>query len=523
MLRRAFYPYLFIAYVILTPLSVNLDQLDPAQALRPSAVILVLAAAGMLLLYSLTRDWQYTAYLVFLSILFFFLFGHLIRLIQERTAFLDEPDARLLALGAWTVLFILLATKLVWSRLGLQFWLVPFLNLLFAIALVGPAFSILAQALPEIGAQKVAASTPTPASANLQLDCASSPDIYYIIVDGYGRADVLSDLYDIDNLPFVEYLEGKGFYVAGESHANYTQTIFSIASALNFSYIDPPSGLQNDALYFRKRIAGSTLLALLKGCNYQIISNHSGFYFTNELVPGAVLTPSSDLTEFESLILSNSPYEILASRLFHAPDPESYAAHRQRAQDSLTALREAYRLPGPKLVFVHIISPHPPFVFDEKGRALEPEHPYSMNDGDEYPGTVEEYRLGYAGQVSYVNRQLQQVVDTLLARSDTPPVIIIQGDHGPGLTLDWSSPYNTCLRERASILNAYYLPGIEPNLLYPSISPVNTFRVVLNEYFGTDLPLLPDESFFTSHRIRRQALNVTSLRESGENCTISNN
>ena len=48
------------------------------------------------------------------------------------------------------------------------------------------------------------------------------------------------------------------------------------------------------------------------------------------------------------------------------------------------------------------------------------------------------------------------------------------------------------IRERHAILNAYYLPGDGSKKLYPSISPVNTFRVVFSHYFGADLDLLPD-------------------------------
>jgi hypothetical protein len=52
---------------------------------------------------------------------------------------------------------------------------------------------------------------------------------------------------------------------------------------------------------------------------------------------------------------------------------------------------------------------------------------------------------------------------------------------------------------RLAILNAYYLPGVDSDLIYPSISPVNTFRLILNTYFGADLPLLPDESYLSAH------------------------
>jgi hypothetical protein len=172
------------------------------------------------------------------------------------------------------------------------------------------------------------------------------------------------------------------------------------------------------------------------------------------------------------------------------------------------------------MIFAHIISPHPPFVFDARGRPVVPRQGYSLNDGDEFRGTLDEYLVGYAMQVQFVNQKLEQVIDAILANSPTPPVIILQGDHGPGSHLNWSSPEQSCLWERASILNAYYLPGGGESGLYPSISPVNTFRVVLNAYFGANLPLLPDLTYFTSHRLEHQAIDITAQRSSQQNCGI---
>ena len=64
--------------------------------------------------------------------------------------------------------------------------------------------------------------------------------------------------------------------------------------------------------------------------------------------------------------------------------------------------------------------------------------------------------------------------------------IILQGDHGQL----WPDQHAAQMK----ILNAYYLPkGSE--VLYPSISPVNTFRVVFNEYLGGNFPLLEDVSY----------------------------
>ena len=34
-------------------------------------------------------------------------------------------------------------------------------------------------------------------------------------------------------------------------------------------------------------------------------------------------------------------------------------------------------------------------------------------------------------------------------------------------------------------------------VLYDSVTPVNTFRLIFNYYFNTDLPLLEDKMYFT--------------------------
>ena len=50
------------------------------------------------------------------------------------------------------------------------------------------------------------------------------------------------------------------------------------------------------------------------------------------------------------------------------------------------------------------------------------------------------------------------------------------------------------------ILNTYYLPGLGNEDLYPSISPVNTFRFIFNRYFGLDYELLEDRSFCSNQK-----------------------
>ena len=48
------------------------------------------------------------------------------------------------------------------------------------------------------------------------------------------------------------------------------------------------------------------------------------------------------------------------------------------------------------------------------------------------------------------------------------------------------------LRIKTGILNAYYFPDGDYGSLHPDISPVNSYRVLFNKYFGAEYPILPD-------------------------------
>jgi hypothetical protein len=92
--------------------------------------------------------------------------------------------------------------------------------------------------------------------------------------------------------------------------------------------------------------------------------------------------------------------------------------------------------------------------------------------------------------VLFINQRILPIVKNILAQSKTPPIIVIQGDHGAVLDN---------MQRRMSNLNVYYLPGGGDQLLYDGITPVNTFRVILKHYFGLDLPLLEDVSYYSKY------------------------
>ncbi len=155
-------------------------------------------------------------------------------------------------------------------------------------------------------------------------------------------------------------------------------------------------------------------------------------------------------------------------------------------------LKKIPKIEEPTFSFIHFIVPHGPIVFKEDGSYL------SSEEGRQIP-----CKEKYVYQVKAINKKIMEAVENILENSTDPPIIIIQGDHGPQYFtvlpkfrhgIFWNTVTIEEAQSRFGILNAYHLPG-EKNSLYPSVSPVNSFRLILNNYFGTDLEILPDYSY----------------------------
>jgi hypothetical protein len=341
------------------------------------------------------------------------------------------------------------------------------------------------------------------AALNESVKAARQPDIYYIILDGYGRADVLLDEYGFDNSGLVDYLREKGFLVASQSRSNYPQTLLSIASSLNFVYLDEVLGNRlgdlRDRRFVRELLRDSRAVGLLRKAGYSTVAFASEFYEAEIASADLRVAEWWFPNTFETGLINMTPVPWLMAK---TGSPLLYDLHRARILYSFAQLARMPAVPGPKFVYAHIFVGHPPFVFGPNGEKVTPDRPYNWDEGDAYvsnPGaSLEEYRERYEGQVTFLNQRLKATLDSILADSGQPPIVIVQGDHGPGSGLNMTELGKTDVRERYSILNAYYLPNSNAEtMFYDSISPVNTFRLVLNSYFGTKFPLLPDKSYYT--------------------------
>jgi len=327
------------------------------------------------------------------------------------------------------------------------------------------------------------------------------PDVYLIVLDGHGRDDELAEYFDIEQ-GLGAALEERGFYVAQESQANYSATLQALPSILNFSYLpelDPNPTIRT----LTRLVKDNRLVATLREKGYRFISYASGLELTEFKRADIYLEPPAPLAlfgwplrpnYFEQGLLAWTPFDAALRR---SATLSPYTQHRERILFALRDLPRHARDPGPTLVLAHVMSPHEPFVFGANGEDVSPrEEKYDISAIFEDPTLPTEpgrtgpaYARLYREQTVYLGQLVQRTVDEILRRSPEPPIIIILGDHGP-------RGFSPNIRHsRLAILNALYLPDGGDSALYPSITPVNAMRVVLNRYFGQRLPLLTDESF----------------------------
>jgi hypothetical protein len=340
----------------------------------------------------------------------------------------------------------------------------------------------------------------------------NKPDLYYIILDGYARNDILKDIYNYDNQVFTSFLKEKGFFVANKSHSNYSQTYLSLGSSLNLKYLDELKEKFSEietAEPLIWLIAQNKVFKTFKALNYEIVSFSTGHCGTELKNVDHYVTKDLIDREFLNALLNSTFLGTFRDSFFDITKKQ-IKRHKDALNEVFDNLSEIVNPKAPPtLVFAHIICPHPPFVFDAKGNDVPYDGIFGLWDGSHWGNNSEKYKTRYLEQLKYVSSKIKTAITKLKAKTDRKKIIIIQSDHGPGSELDWDNPGKTNLKERMSILNAIYFDDQNYSSLYPEITPVNTFRTIFNKYFATKLRLLPDKVYFSKILTRYQFIDVT--------------
>ncbi len=348
----------------------------------------------------------------------------------------------------------------------------------------------------------------------------TQPDIYYILLDGYTRGDYLRQNFSFDNSEFLQSLNKRGFYVAEKANSNYAHTHFSVPSTFNMKYLnylaDEVGEKSNDRTPLRELLYNNSVVLKLKadGYKYVNIGTQWGWSQTSPLQDIEVKANNETESEILGFPLDEVALVYLQTTALK-PWIEKDIRTNMVAQilNAIDKTKQVAKIPEPTISFTHFLAPHPPYLFDRNG-VIPGQTPL------EFANHGFSDRPKYVEQTIYTNNFTLDIVDNILKDSQTPPIIIIASDHGSAASLGTSDFVNIDpnnlnkkgVKERMGILNAYYFPDKNYKSLSPTITPVNTFRVILSQYFGENLELLPDKSYFSSNRDKEyQMFDVTNL------------
>ncbi|HSK65886.1 MAG TPA: hypothetical protein VK888_03090, partial [Anaerolineales bacterium] len=266
MKRFPVYLLLFALYPALALWAQNIQEIGFALVTRALAASVFLCLLLWLLAWLFIRDAEKAGLIAVMALIIFFSYGHLY----------ESARGWSFELARHRYLLPLLAVlSYAWAMFVIRFQqtkrFTEFFKLFSLVLLVMPLYTILNYQLKAVAAQQRQAP-----EVVLHETQGNRPDIYYIIVDGYGRQDTLQQYYGFDNSAFVEYLEGKGFYVAKESTSNYRKTILSLTSSLNLDYIqelfpslDPKS---KDYTQLLEELRHSAVREVLAGNGYRMVT-----------------------------------------------------------------------------------------------------------------------------------------------------------------------------------------------------------------------------------------------------------
>jgi hypothetical protein len=271
---------------------------------------------------------------------------------------------------------------------------------------------------------------------------------------------------------------------------------------LNMDYT-PPLDLKQDEvkMYFQcsASILDNSLTRFLKLQNYDI-RQYQPVSFGNKDWPGEYF--------FKKLITRNYLYKTLPGRMYrdlgwqynnllqnYFPNYtfSAIAEKNKKHQHELVLTKElikntcSLQKVKPHFIYAHFQLPHEPYIYDSTGHLKPAKKTVGYNEHEKAEAFME--------QVKYANKTIYELVTHIRKFNKKNTIIYITGDHGYR-NINGTRPYMIF-----DNYSAYYFPDNKYENLYNGISPVNSFRVILNKHFQTNITLLKDSSIFIPYTL----------------------
>lgn len=319
-------------------------------------------------------------------------------------------------------------------------------------------------------------------------------NVYHLILDNYGRKDILNDIYHFNNQPFHNFLETNHFTTIPEARAPYPITYYSLGVTLmaDWFFDNKHFKFNHREPFYRVLKGENSVVKTYKKNDYKYVHYSSMFYsgsrcsgFEDECIrmrPGNYLEAEENLVQMTPLFFL---YRVIERFSFsHQP----FVSKIEIDRITKWVNEDSRKLSAPFFLFAHLLSPHAPFQFDNNCKEIK-----------DIKVSLKAFSpKAYINEIKCLNKKIKKFIQTI-NENDPEAIVIIHGDHGPhperldGLSHE---KYGIHLKSNLSPLMAIKLPTNCRQLTYDKLSAVNIHRVVLSCLTNSTINLVPDDSYF---------------------------
>ncbi len=419
--------------------------------------------------------------LVFSSLLFIFLFYGSLADTTVSLGLVESAGVVDLEMIAWFCFscMIIIAGCLIlrkaWLKTFLKFWVI------YCIAML--AYDAVMLLVTEKAEKKYLSIT----APQALITSSQKPDVYFLLFDMYPSDTVLRKYLGYDNSLLANFLEKKNFFVSGNAHSLYQETYYAMPSTFSLEalqYISDKSVPDyKKKLIALKNINGAVLPAIFEKSGYRI-NNYSVFTLQSSTSP----LQFNLNYHLENLLTSATFF----NRWYNNFEPDFFQAKRNidlgfiktawssqlrkdlKFLDTLlySSLNSKTTATAPSFNYFHFMMPHPPILYDSSGKENAVRDMYAYNG-------LEQTVKKYVAYIKYSNGRVKEYINMILAGTGGNAVIILQGDHG---YREFSDRFPDEVRH--GILNAVYLPNKNYNGMNDTMTPIHTFKLILENQFN---------------------------------------
>jgi len=310
---------------------------------------------------------------------------------------------------------------------------------------------------------------------------AEKPNVYHIILDEYTDNEILTKKFGYNNEKFLEFLNNNGFYMHDKLFSTFGGTVKELNVILNMEYPKKLRWMSEDY----ESLNNNKVMSIFSNQDYSVIETNSMMRWKNFSDVDTKLCYDTNFinSEFLDQVLGKSIIRYFLEKY-------QQDTRRDTIRCTFNVLNEiTLKTDGPKYVFSHVYVPHPPFLFGPNGENVIPDH-------REISGLQSwENPQGYVNQLIYATNEITVVIKNIV-KNDPNAIIIVQGDTGTLTGTDISKKTMKEIYQAHSILYAVRIPDVEDS---DYMIPVNTYRIIFNNYFNMNYDYLEYHSYLVDN------------------------